>query len=382
MEYAKFTTDNLTINTKSQREQYRQIKGEVKTVVHWGQRKLLLSEIEFFSVYLSKEIENPICVYAGAAHGNHLPLLSAMFPSLTFHLYDPSKFNITEDDKIKIFNEYFTDEIAKMYNTGKNNIFFLCDIRRTGYKELTNKYLAERGIVKFDKEGNPIGPPDLIKEAQKLGQAEHERDVWEDMEMQQQWVLLINPLHSLLKFKLPYPLQDKNNIPIDRKIKYLKGTVFWQQWGPPTTAETRLKPIKNIDGKYEVADWSVLEYEEWCFYQNYIIREKTKFLNTFTNEEEPLDYPELLNDYDSTAEVEILRMYLRSFNTEDNKQNTLKLSKLITLELNNYGKSLNLENRRLTTKTFDPFSKNKIPTKQPLKQLPSTRSIIPLKKLP
>ncbi len=48
---------------------YRRRKGEEKTVVHWGQRKLLLSEIEFLTLYGQEG--HPV-VYAGAAPGELL----------------------------------------------------------------------------------------------------------------------------------------------------------------------------------------------------------------------------------------------------------------------------------------------------------------------
>jgi hypothetical protein len=44
------------------REKYRRRKGELKTVIHWGQRKLLLSEIEFLT---NCGDQSSLVVYAG-----------------------------------------------------------------------------------------------------------------------------------------------------------------------------------------------------------------------------------------------------------------------------------------------------------------------------
>ena len=41
-----------------EREKYRRRQGEVKTVIHWGQRKLLLSEIEFLTKFTLEEEEH------------------------------------------------------------------------------------------------------------------------------------------------------------------------------------------------------------------------------------------------------------------------------------------------------------------------------------
>ncbi len=57
--------------------------GESKTVVHWGQRKLLMHEIEFLTKHLGTE-QRAVLVYAGAAPGTHISLLSDLFPSVVF----------------------------------------------------------------------------------------------------------------------------------------------------------------------------------------------------------------------------------------------------------------------------------------------------------
>lgn len=382
MNYVPFTSDDLQINFKSQRKEYRERRGGDKSSIHWGQRKLLLSEIEFFAIYLDKTV-NPICVYAGAAHGNHIPLLSELFPSLTFHLYDPSHFNIGETDKIKIYKELFTDKIANYYRNIEN-VFFISDIRTIDYDTINKQQLAQVGITEFDNKGSPIGDYKLIKIAKTKSAAEVELGIWADMEIQQRWVLLMNPLHCLLKFRLPWTLRDANDIPIDRKVKYLKGTVFWQQWSPQSSTETRLKPIKNTKGQYELANWSILEYEQWCFYQNTEVRENTKFLNIFDNSTNPHS-SELLNDYDSTAEAYILQMYLNSIGIDDVNL-TLQLSQSITINLNESStqpKTLTTMRGFAVRTETDAFRKKPTITKQSLstkKPSPSLR-LSPLPKL-
>ena len=71
-------------------------RDEDRTAVHFGQRKLFLSEVEFLTnVCASFEAKKPfkpiVCIYAGAAPGNHIDLLSQMFPFVKFHLVDPAK---------------------------------------------------------------------------------------------------------------------------------------------------------------------------------------------------------------------------------------------------------------------------------------------------
>ena len=54
--------------------------------LHLGQRKLLLTEVNFLTNYsdLSKNIN-----YIGAAPGHHIEFLSTLFSDHTFYLYDP-----------------------------------------------------------------------------------------------------------------------------------------------------------------------------------------------------------------------------------------------------------------------------------------------------
>jgi len=67
------------------RSQYHSRGKEPKTVCHWGQRKLLLSEIELLTLHGSQN--NPV-VYPGSASGTHITRLAEMFPAHQFHLYD------------------------------------------------------------------------------------------------------------------------------------------------------------------------------------------------------------------------------------------------------------------------------------------------------
>jgi len=78
---------------------YMRRYGEFKTVLHWGQRKLFFSELEFFLRYTSSRLPQPgkevlqQVVYAGAAPGIHTNYLSDLFPGLRFHLVDPAPFS-------------------------------------------------------------------------------------------------------------------------------------------------------------------------------------------------------------------------------------------------------------------------------------------------
>src|SRR5262245_53966686 len=78
---------------------YARPKSEKAGVIHWGQRKLLLSEIMFLTQW--GHLAN-IVVYAGAAPSDHTPYLQSLFPNHTFILIDPRPFSIKSTDRIKI----------------------------------------------------------------------------------------------------------------------------------------------------------------------------------------------------------------------------------------------------------------------------------------
>lgn len=65
----------------------------VRLGVHFGQRKLLLSEIQFLSKYTGEYV-----IYVGAAPGNKTQFLSDLFPDRKFILVDPVRFNLILSD--------------------------------------------------------------------------------------------------------------------------------------------------------------------------------------------------------------------------------------------------------------------------------------------
>jgi hypothetical protein len=82
--------------------------------------------------------DKPIVVYAGAAPGNHIPILSDLFPEIEFHLYDPAPFKINPSNKIKIYNQYFLDKDALDWKN-KDNVYFISDIRTSDYHVKTEE---------------------------------------------------------------------------------------------------------------------------------------------------------------------------------------------------------------------------------------------------
>lgn len=192
----EFTHESRTLNheDKSIAMPYKRRKGEFKSLVHWGQRKLLMSEIEFLANFGQP---NVTLLYAGAAPGTHINYLSNLFPDINFVLVDPSPFTAKEIDKIKIINGFFDDDLCRQYCN--QQVLFISDIRTADSSKLTRE------------------DTELYIEKDQVAQA--------------RWHRILRPLRSMLKFRLPYG---------EGKTKYLDGDIYLPVWGPITTSETRL----------------------------------------------------------------------------------------------------------------------------------------------
>jgi hypothetical protein len=208
-------------------------------------------------------------------------------------------------------------------------------VRTADHRENQRSELAKRGITNFDAQGLAVGDPRLIKESLAAADVLTEAQIWGDMVMQQNWVMIMNPVPAWLKGHFPYGGKAEGQSEI---MQYLTSLVFVQPWRGQTDTETRLKPVRNADGQYSLQDWNIVEYEEWAFYHNAHERELLVYANPFTGDSEPVDYPELMNDYDSVAEAFILKEYLEKTTTPETiMYNSVKrLSELITRSLNRY----------------------------------------------
>ena len=86
---------------------------------HDGQRKLLYSEIEFYTLLSQKySLDEILVVYVGSGHGVHMSIIFDMFPQLEFILIDKKKSIckhpfMRNKEKVRVLLEYFDDESYK-----------------------------------------------------------------------------------------------------------------------------------------------------------------------------------------------------------------------------------------------------------------------------
>ena len=240
---------------ESARLPYRRRNHDHKSVVHWGQRKLLVSEIEFLTKFAEEGIT---CIYAGAAPGTHIPFLSDLFPEIHFVLFDPSTFAINPTAQMTTREEYMTNEIANEFINFKT--LLISDVRSVDYR-IFDPLQMEEGVAR-------------------------------DMVQQMEWYHIMKPVAALLKFRLPWT---------EGETTYLKGDIHFPVWGPQTTTESRL-----VVTSPENISYNNKEYEEKMFYFNTVTR-SSAYRHDIHIHAEGIDHC-----YDCTSEIKVIKDYLFS----------------------------------------------------------------------
>jgi hypothetical protein len=264
---------------------------------HDGQRKLLYSEIEFYTLLSQKySLDEILVVYVGSGHGVHMSIIFDMFPQLEFILIDKKKSIckhpfMRNKEKVRVLLEYFDDESYKKIiemNTKKKKIAFMSDIR------------AETS----------------------------EEEIWRDMIQQQLWLIQLDSIAYLLKFRLPYAYKNINmkkfnyTLPLnhnqsnhrflnnknDKSIIYLKGDIYFQIYTSSKSTETRLIYIRDKDEKFTFDSYNIIKYENQCFYFNQISRkERYTYKDSKEMKHHILGYDD---SYESVCEYYIIDQYI------------------------------------------------------------------------
>ena len=277
-EYKNFITDLVD---KFPRRKYVKTDAKDSSNIHFGQLKLLLSEIEFLTDVCNTQIGKPILVlYPGGGPGDHIPLLSQMFPMCYFILIDPlfetqpKQIKIVPDEKIYIRGEYFSNDFIKNFRETQNTIM-ISDIRST---------------------------PN-ISETAKNYEFEFEKHVLIDMKLQKDWYGRLQT-DSLLKFRLPYT---------PGQTTYACGTLKLQAFAPYQSTEMRLIP----------------DTEE-CVYDHTKIEEQLFYFNTKYRNAEFYDLHPLFGlSYDTLREYYILKNFLEYRKIQPTEENIYNLFRLI-----------------------------------------------------
>jgi hypothetical protein len=283
-----FTYQDLLVDLpNAPRLKYKSRTEDKKVNFKWGQRKLLMHEMFFLTMSLQsmqQHFSTPqkiTCIYVGAAPGTHIVYLLDLFPMINFKLYDARQFDpklvrMSNDkyrNRLQLFSgSFFTNETAtelKQQRADDEQFLFISDIRSTSYDSGT---------------GN--------EEKQK----ENDELMKNDMDMQLDWHLILKPYISSLKFRVPFIYQ------INDKFRYLDGTLYFQCYTGPTSAETRL-----VTNTQKMVEYDIQQYEEVLFYHNVNMRDRS--LKYYSQQ----DYNEVFDgSYDPSMEIYIWTYYVKT----------------------------------------------------------------------
>src|SRR5690606_27046491 len=112
-------------------------------------------------------------------------LLSELFPTFTFHLYDSStKFSFEDYPNITHYNQEFTSDNFEQYKE-REDVFLISDIKTPHYNEIFANKMKNQSDMSERKK----------KEISEQSRNETENTNWEIMKIQQTWILEINPVH-------------------------------------------------------------------------------------------------------------------------------------------------------------------------------------------
>jgi hypothetical protein len=184
-----------TLNVSSGPElEYKRTPTNVR---HAGQLKLLCSEIAFLNQF--RGLQHTV-VYAGAAPGTHIPRLARMFPEMHFILIDPQP--SAAKSCCEVIEAFMTDKLARELSERLGaDVLFMSDVR--------------------------IGPA-MARESDHEQQLRIQRD----MTSQMGWHKILDPVASILKFRLPWDLETSTS--------YLDGEIQLPVFGRHLTHESRL----------------------------------------------------------------------------------------------------------------------------------------------
>ena len=313
--------------------QYRRRTNVPKSAIHWGQRKLLLSEVQFLSLYTNPthsrimsedkpKHEDPCClvVYAGSAPCTHLSAMPLIFPNFFqnfhFELHDPRQFDANIDQwakkcapldrgGISVYNHYFTDatavDVLRRRMHKRRNLQFLFEATFCAENDASTENddklptLLQSGLFGLKAlcyavaEDTPLlFISDIRTGSLTAAVAENEFDtqfkneqfeaeVKTNMDQQMRWHQIMQPRHSMLKFRLPYV--DAEGQPGSAETVYLSGDVLLPLWTRPTSSEcrviTRKTDASHLSESFPPVELQVYDnaaYQNQLYYFNSVLR--------------------------------------------------------------------------------------------------------------
>jgi hypothetical protein len=287
--------------------------------LHIGQRKLLLSEVQFLNNNMQK-----YCIYPGSAPSHKTHFLSNMFPDIKFILIDPNLFEIKIVENNKIFRNQTHADIVMLYHGFPTNSLTYTKFQNKSIEKLNDNETDE--MINFIKSSShkiyiieDYMTNNLALILKKLGVCNFISDIRSNVtnknpidfdiiwnrSMVHNWINILQPEISMVKFRVPYFnekecfdkykfaqesfntsknlkfgsvdfVKDYNN----KKFKMSKATLYLQTWVGPTSTEMRGWIKKNDINT--IVNYDHAEIADTLYYYNKIMRlnyHENKFAN-------------------------------------------------------------------------------------------------------
>lgn len=354
---------NLVVDYKELTNMDFEYNNIITFNTHDGQRKLLLTEIQFLTDYYNKQI----VVYAGSAPNEKLPILLKLFPTMKILLIDPNYHRFDYSYKYFYFNYNSVDKRnlnitkrhiysnkhssrtlknAKFFNGEKHNLLeeefdnqstFLDFIKDKNLGEyiknnkdrvyIIQDYLTESLCLSLKRSFDLGGRTNLlfISDIRTNIIASYPTDIdflWNDA-LQMIHIKTLQPDFSMIKFHPPYhnelltprALPDYinedfekvdvdflSNYKKDKHIYFKADAIYLQAWARVSSAEARL--IVSKDNINKLVNY---DYKEWETKYQYI-----KYLRSYGCHDIPLvdGYD---RSFDCALELYILQRYIKKY---------------------------------------------------------------------
>jgi len=216
-----------------------------------GQLKLLINEIRFLTQDVKiQNYANDLfdILYIGSGKGFHIPYLIRMYShyNINWYFFDPNGHceelnNMAEkskkdrkENKIFIYDTYFEESAFNLFRNNNRNLLFISDIR----------------TADTDKEPATI-------------------NLLFDYELQRKTIEALTPMFSLLKFRMPFPDDWKEEY--ENKLIFPTGKNYLQAFLPNDSAEFRIF-INSTAGFKAVNIETLREFESKFMWYNSVER--------------------------------------------------------------------------------------------------------------
>ena len=180
----------------------------------------LLSQILFLTLYWDTTLlPNPILLYVGSANCIHLNILSELFPTFEYHLYDTEPFDtsLLTNNKLKIYNKEFNNDDYEQWSSVNKRIFFIS----TALSMNSQKKIIDN----------------------------------------------LNPNISFIRFSIP-------NI---KSYNYFNGLIMFKQFNDSRTLDSNLIVFNSLSSN----NWDYNAYYNQLTYHNFLIRNSSYSLFNF-----------------------------------------------------------------------------------------------------